>query len=122
VASTYAGEHLILTVRDEGRGMTPQQIRDIGAYRQFDREKYEQQGMGLGLYIAQRLTELYQGGFMVRSESGKGTTVEVRLPVPPPLPRLRNNQRTELRFGLRASPKGLSLAAPWKKASARGCD
>jgi signal transduction histidine kinase len=30
-----------LDVSDRGRGMTPEQIADIGAFRQFDRPQYE---------------------------------------------------------------------------------
>ncbi|CAG0929188.1 partial Cyclic di-GMP phosphodiesterase, partial [Planctomycetaceae bacterium] len=41
----------VFTVVDHGRGMTPQQIADIGAYMQFERKLHEQQGTGLGLTI-----------------------------------------------------------------------
>ena len=41
-----------------GRGLSAEQIRKIGPHVQFEREKYEQQGAGLGLIIAKRLTEL----------------------------------------------------------------
>jgi signal transduction histidine kinase len=81
VATTSEAGCLVLKVTDQGRGMTPEQISDIGAFRQFDRQKYEQQGMGLGLFISRRLTELYQGKFVIHSAEGKGVTVEVRLPL-----------------------------------------
>src|SRR5258708_11344796 len=44
-----------LKITDQGRGMTPEQIAEIGAYMQFDRIVYEQQGAGLGLAIARDL-------------------------------------------------------------------
>jgi signal transduction histidine kinase len=50
---------------------------------QFDRKKREQQGSGLGLTISKRLTELHGGSLTIQSESGKGTTVVVRLPLAP---------------------------------------
>lgn len=84
IASTNTGDWFTLTIQDHGRGMSAQQISEIGAFRQFDRQKYEQQGMGLGLFIAKRLTELYEGQFLIHSEPGKGTTVEVRLPARKP--------------------------------------
>lgn len=71
----------VLTVRDEGRGMTSAQIGQIGAFQQFDRRKYEQQGLGLGLVLAQRLLEQCGGRLAVDSEPGKGTTVTVRFAV-----------------------------------------
>ncbi|TAE28976.1 MAG: hybrid sensor histidine kinase/response regulator [Candidatus Kapaibacterium sp.] len=69
-----------LAIHDQGRGMNASQIAQIGAYMQFDRNIHEQQGQGLGLAIAKRITELHKGSFMIDSTLGKGTTVEVRLP------------------------------------------
>jgi two-component system, sensor histidine kinase and response regulator len=70
----------ILTVRDYGIGMEPKHLAEIGAYRQFDRKRYEQQGSGLGLAIAKRMTELYGGRFSMESEAGYGTSATVELP------------------------------------------
>jgi signal transduction histidine kinase len=81
IAATHTGAEFLLRVSDQGRGMTPQQIKEIGAFKQFDRRKYEQQGMGLGLFLCKRLAELYDGAFQIHSEPGKGTTAEIRLPV-----------------------------------------
>lgn len=73
-------EALTLTVRDLGRGFSTEQIAKVGAYMQFDRKLHEQQGLGLGLNIARRLTELHGGTLTIESEKGEGTTVKVRLP------------------------------------------
>lgn len=68
-----------LHVTDTGRGMRHDQIADIAAGMQFDRRQFEQQGAGLGLWIAKRLTELHAGSFHIASTPGEQTTVEVRL-------------------------------------------
>ncbi len=68
-----------LTISDRGRGMTPGQIAQIGAMRQFEREHYEQQGAGLGLAIARRLVALYGGQLTIDSAAGQGCTVKVML-------------------------------------------
>lgn len=71
-----------LVVTDEGRGMTPEEISRIGAFQQFDREKYAQQGLGLGLVLVQKLSALYHARFSLRSDPGKGTRIEVAFPLP----------------------------------------
>lgn len=73
-------EALVLRISDLGRGFSTEQITKVGAYMQFDRKMHEQQGMGLGLSIARRLTELHGGTLSIRSEKGESTAVEVRLP------------------------------------------
>ncbi len=70
-----------LSVIDHGRGMSTEQIAKIGAHMQFERQFYEQQGAGLGLFIAKRLTELYGGQLIIESSLGQGTTVRFSLPV-----------------------------------------
>jgi signal transduction histidine kinase len=69
-----------LSVCDRGRGMTQSQVASVGAFMQFERSSYEQQGMGLGLKIAQKITELYGGHLLIDSTYKTGTTVHVDLP------------------------------------------
>jgi len=40
-----------LTITDQGRGLSPEQFVQVDVFRQFNREKNEQQGLGLGLAI-----------------------------------------------------------------------
>jgi two-component system, sensor histidine kinase and response regulator len=74
------GRVLALAVTDHGRGMTREQIAQVGAYMQFDRERYEQQGQGLGLVITKRLVELYGGEVTIESVPRLTTTVRAILP------------------------------------------
>lgn len=71
-----------LTVGDHGRGLRTDQVTRIGPHIQFDRQTYEQQGAGLGLFIAKRITELLGGTISVDSKVGEGTTVTVTFPTP----------------------------------------
>jgi two-component system sensor histidine kinase/response regulator len=71
----------VLIVQDQGRGILPEHIEKIGAFRQFDRKKYEQQGLGLGLVLTQNLVTHYGGRLSLASEPGVGTTVSVALPL-----------------------------------------
>jgi len=66
-----------LTVTDKGRGMTPEEIVHIGAFQQFDRKKHEQQGLGLGLMLVQKLLEYHGARFQITSQPGEGTQAQV---------------------------------------------
>jgi signal transduction histidine kinase len=80
VEALNQGEKLMLRITDLGRGFSPDQIARVGAHMQFDRKYYEQQGAGLGLIIAKRLTELHGGRFAVESEPLTRTKVSLELP------------------------------------------
>ena len=69
-----------IVIRDEGRGMSSEQIGKVAAFQQFERHQYEQQGAGLGLAIAKTLAELYGGSLAIESEDKRGTTVTLCLP------------------------------------------
>ena len=71
----------VLGVTDEGRGMDEEQLQQVGAFVQFERDQYEQQGLGLGLSIARRLAELHRGTLRLESAPNEGTTVWVWLPL-----------------------------------------
>jgi signal transduction histidine kinase len=74
-----AGGHL--TITDQGRGLTPDKIGQIGAFQQFDRNKHEQQGLGLGLVLVQKLTARCEAEFSISSQPGEGTQVEITFPL-----------------------------------------
>jgi two-component system sensor histidine kinase/response regulator len=78
---TVDEDRFILRITDRGRGMTRQQIGDIGAYMQFNRKIHEQQGSGFGLIIALRLAELHQGELTIDSVPEQKTVVSVALPL-----------------------------------------
>jgi two-component system, sensor histidine kinase and response regulator len=67
-----------LTVQDQGRGMSPEQIHETGAYLQFERRLYEQQGSGMGLAIARQIADLYDGSLEITSVLGEGTQALVQ--------------------------------------------
>lgn len=78
VRSIQEGDRLVITIYDEGRGMSADEVNLLGAYMQFGRELYEQQGVGLGFTVAKRLVELHGGAVKVDSHPGQGTAVSLR--------------------------------------------
>jgi two-component system, sensor histidine kinase and response regulator len=73
-------DYYSLSVIDEGSGMSPESVSQIGAYMQFERKTHEQQGTGLGLVIVKRLIDLHGGTMQVNSIKDVGTTVKVSIP------------------------------------------
>ncbi len=74
------GDHYKLIIRDEGRGFPSGSTRKINAFVQFERAIYQQQGIGMGLFIAKRIIELHNGSLLIESEPGKGSAVFVKIP------------------------------------------
>ncbi len=77
------GDECVVRVRDSGVGITPSLLPHIfdlftQAERTLDRS---QGGLGIGLALVQRLTELHGGSVVAHSELGKGSEFVVRLPV-----------------------------------------
>jgi two-component system sensor histidine kinase/response regulator len=72
--------NVTFSVSDQGRGFSTEHITKVGAYMQFDRKLHEQQGLGLGLTIVRRLTDLHGGTLTIQSKKGEGTMVTLKLP------------------------------------------
>ncbi len=81
VTSSVVNATFTIRITNEGRGMTAEQIANVGPHMQFDRKVFEQQGAGLGLIITKRLVELQGGRVLVESVPGQQTTVQVSFPV-----------------------------------------
>jgi two-component system, sensor histidine kinase and response regulator len=71
---------LIINIQDEGRGLSNEQIKEVDAFVQFEREYYEQQGIGIGLALVKKIIQLSKGSLQIESTVGVGTKVTVYLP------------------------------------------
>lgn len=82
VGCRMSNGQVMLTVRDTGIGMLPENVEAIFApFHQIDTglaRKHE--GTGLGLSICKKLLEMMGGSIEVESEWGKGSAFTVRLP------------------------------------------
>jgi CheY-like chemotaxis protein/two-component sensor histidine kinase len=96
------GEECVLRVRDTGVGITPALLPCVfDLFTQADRSLDRSQGgLGIGLALVQRLTELHGGKVEAYSVLGQGSEFVVRLPVAPtdtpqpPSPVTETNQPT----------------------------
>ncbi|MCC5834419.1 MAG: hybrid sensor histidine kinase/response regulator [Opitutales bacterium] len=68
----------VFSVLDQGRGMTREQIKHLSMFRQFDRNTYEQQGLGLGMVLVMGLADRFGAELDISSTPGKGTKVTVK--------------------------------------------
>jgi two-component system sensor histidine kinase PilS (NtrC family) len=76
-----ASSGVVLTVRDQGMGIPPEELD--GLFQPFHGTFAK--GSGLGLAIVHRIVTDYNGEIRVSSQPKAGTTVSVRLPAPSPV-------------------------------------
>jgi CheY-like chemotaxis protein len=105
------GNECVLRVRDTGVGIDPALLPRIfdlftQAERSLDRS---QGGLGIGLALVQRLTELHGGEVEAYSALGQGSEFVVRLPVAPALRRTSEVAETSEVSGV---PAAMPPAAP----------
>lgn len=81
ISAQVDGDSYVLSFVDHGRGIPADSLRSIGAYSQFERKWYEQQGSGFGLVIVQKLARLHGGELDITSKPNEETRVTVRLPI-----------------------------------------
>jgi len=75
------GSNVELDVADRGIGLTPESVRMIFAkYYRAPGGRSQASGLGLGLYITQRIVEAHGGRIEVTSELEKGSTFRLILP------------------------------------------
>ena len=72
----------VVEVVDHGVGIAAEdQARIFERFVQINRDQMEQQGVGLGLTIAQALISLHGGVIQVESRPGEGSTFRIALPL-----------------------------------------
>lgn len=81
VCGNIINDRFVFSVHDFGRGMTDEQLHKVGAFMQFERKFYEQQGVGLGLKIVNKIVEKVRGELKIISVYNQETQVEVILPL-----------------------------------------
>jgi putative PEP-CTERM system histidine kinase len=78
VNTEHQGERIVLSVADNGCGMTQAYMKE-SLFRPFQSTK--KKGLGIGLFQSRAIVQAHGGGVHVESEPGKGTTFLVSFPV-----------------------------------------
>jgi two-component system sporulation sensor kinase B len=75
------GNKLVVQVVDQGIGMTPEEIAQLGTiyFRSEEELVRTYKGSGLGIPVAYGIIRLLGGTIEVQSEKGKGTTYTISL-------------------------------------------
>ena len=83
MSAARADGDIVVTVKDTGIGISPDdQGRIFEEFQQARRQsERSREGTGLGLSLAKRFVELHGGRIWVESEPGKGSTFTFTLPV-----------------------------------------
>lgn len=78
---TLHRSHVILTVQDNGRGMSKEEVDKLGEpfYRPDKARSRSDGGAGLGITLCRQIARLHRAGLTYTSRPGEGTRVEIRL-------------------------------------------
>lgn len=82
VAGTVRDDNYVIIIKDNGRGMPPEEITRISeAFYRIDKSRSRAQGgAGLGLAICSKIAEIHQAKIKYKSAVGRGTVVTITLP------------------------------------------
>ena len=78
VSTEDLGDRVVLSVADNGCGMSAAFLKD-SLFRPFQSTK--KNGLGIGMFQSWMIVETHRGTIRVESETGKGSTFQVSLPV-----------------------------------------
>lgn len=68
-----------ICIRDTGKGIAPERQAEIFTRFYREPEVHEQEGIGIGLYLARKIIELQKGYIEVKSEVGEGAEFRIYL-------------------------------------------
>ncbi len=86
ITGAVVDDHVRISVADAGMGISAEHLPHV--FDPYFTTKDKGRGTGLGLFISRSLVEAHGGKLQIASTPGKGTTVDVLLPIAAPVPLL----------------------------------
>ncbi|MFI0490854.1 response regulator [Flavobacterium sp.] len=77
----FNSEFYEIIIQDFGNGFSEEELKEINVYKQFNRDKEEQQGLGLGLFMSKTFIKKSKGVFSIISQKNVGTTIKIFFPL-----------------------------------------
>ena len=81
VKLTSKDSYAELSICNKGNPISVENQNKIGAFRQFNKDIYDQEGIGLGLTIVKRLIEFYEGELGFENTDNSFVKVSIRLKI-----------------------------------------
>jgi len=83
ISCRQEGKMAIVSVKDEGMGIKPQDIGKLFErfYRVESKHTLAISGFGIGLYLCSEIIQIHEGKIWIESEKGKGSTFYFSLPL-----------------------------------------
>ncbi|MCC8423494.1 chemotaxis protein CheB [Mucilaginibacter sp. UR6-11] len=79
ITTKKEGDHIVLSVKDNGKGIPQAAISKI--FDMYGRLNQDIEGHGIGLYLAKKIVNAAGGNIVVESEPGVGTTFRIYLKI-----------------------------------------
>ena len=77
IETVQEGDEVVLSVQDNGIGIAAEDIDKI--FAMYGRLNQQVEGQGIGLYLAKKIVDAAGGNIKVKSEPGKGTSINIYL-------------------------------------------
>ncbi len=103
ISAEQSGDELLIGVRDHGPGIPAEELTNIfdRMYRIEQRVYSGVNGMGLGLYICQRLVAAHGGRIWAESVLGQGSTIKFTLPITSKISKTKDAKQENVKAGVK---------------------
>lgn len=75
------GNYYKTVIFDKGSGMNKKSIKKIDLFKQFSKEVYQQEGMGIGLSLVKKTLKIFDGYMTIDSKENHSTQIEFGIPL-----------------------------------------